>query len=62
MYQVSICPEDEILHINKKTIDQAKQCALDYYPGASFMEITSDHYTAIYDSERNHVGNIWPIK
>jgi hypothetical protein len=69
MYQVSICPAAEILHINKMTIDQAEKTAREYYPQAAFMPLLSDNSCiAIYErwdstpgSKMNHVGNIWKI-
>jgi inosine/xanthosine triphosphate pyrophosphatase family protein len=69
MYQVSICPENEILHINKHTVEQAETCARDYYPHAAFMPLLSDDSCiVIYEkwscepgAKLNHVGNIWKL-
>lgn len=64
MYQLSICPDTEIIHLNKKTIAQAKSAALDYYPAALFMDVIDFVQIAIYDRTANgleHIGNIWRV-
>lgn len=64
MYQVCICPKDEIYHINKKTVSEAKTVALDFYPAALFMEVIDHVQIAIYERTQtglDHIGNIWKI-
>ena len=59
MFEVHICPESEALTIRKKTKEQAKKAATEYYPNARFCDIT-DNDLAIYDGTLdNYVGNIW---
>ncbi len=68
MFEVCICPEDEILSIRCKTFEKAKERTKEYYPDAYFMEIdTGKMQTAIYDrfdmdyNKMNHIGNIWKV-
>jgi len=64
MYQACICPDKEILHLNKKTIQDAKRAVLEYYPAALFMDVIDYVQIAIYergDNGLDHVGNIWKI-